>query len=89
MRIGLVSVLCVISAAVGAGLDRYITEVASSPQAQSPETVQTTASAPSERSKEAEVLGDRVRCDVRFGELRLPDSAYRSFFDHCMGNSGG
>ena len=36
-----------------------------------------------------EVLGDRVRCDVRYQELKLPESEYRAFFDRCMGNTGG
>jgi hypothetical protein len=36
-----------------------------------------------------EVLGDKVRCDFRVSELHLPDSAYRSFFDRCMGITAG
>ena len=27
----------------------------------------------------AEVLGDRVRCDVRYTELKIPESEYREF----------
>jgi len=35
-----------------------------------------------------EVLGDRVRCDVRYTELKIPESEYREFFDQCMGYTG-
>jgi hypothetical protein len=40
---------------------------------------------PSLLSKNVEVLGNRVRCDVRYEELKLPESEYRVFFDRCMG----
>ena len=50
------------------------------------ETVQTIKPSASEKKK-VEVLGDRVRCDVRFTELGLPVSEYRSFFDQCMGSA--
>jgi hypothetical protein len=42
---------------------------------------------PASEEKNVEVLGDRVRCDVRYGELHLPESEYRSFFDKCMGSA--
>jgi hypothetical protein len=35
--------------------------------------------------KNVKVLGDRVRCDVRYQELKLPESEYRAFFKRCMG----
>jgi hypothetical protein len=37
---------------------------------------------------EVEVLGNRVRCDNRYQELKIPESEYRAFFDQCMGNMG-
>jgi hypothetical protein len=83
MRLGLVLALCLVSAAFGAGIDHYWTNLGNLLPTKETAAVQT-ASPPSEPNK-AEVLGDRVRCDVRFGELHLPDSAYRSFFDRCMG----
>jgi hypothetical protein len=88
MRIDLVVVLCLISAAMGAGIEHYFVEAAAAPQSKLPEAAETSASAPSGLANDSEVLGDRVRCDVRFGELHLPDSAYRAFFDHCVGKSG-
>jgi hypothetical protein len=32
-----------------------------------------------------EVLGNRVRCDNRYQELKIPESEYRAFFDQCIG----
>ena len=87
MGLILVLVLCVVSAAIGAGIDHYWDHLVPSPGPTQSQAVQT-SSAPAEQSKD-EVLGDRVRCDVRFGELHLPDSAYRSFFDRCMGKPAG
>jgi hypothetical protein len=39
------------------------------------------------QEKKVEVLGDRVRCDVRFTDLGLPVEEYRSFFDRCVGKA--
>jgi hypothetical protein len=36
-----------------------------------------------------EVLGNRVRCDNRYQELKIPESEYREFFDKCMGYTAG
>jgi hypothetical protein len=33
-----------------------------------------------------EVLGDRVRCDVRYQELKIPATEYQSFKRKCMGD---
>ena len=32
-----------------------------------------------------EVLGDRVRCDVRYQELKIAPTEYQSFKRKCMG----
>jgi hypothetical protein len=91
-----VIVLCGVSAAVGAGIDHYWSELSSFTgldwsklssftRANAPETKPTTAD-PSGGGG-VEVLGDRVRCDVRYQELKLPESGYRAFFDKCMGNT--
>ena len=42
-------------------------------------------SVPSLLPKNVKVLGNRVRCDVRYQELKLPESEYRAFFKRCMG----
>jgi hypothetical protein len=90
-----VVVLCGISAAVGAGIDHYWEQLSpltglsdrlpSFLRSSAPQTDQTTAS-PTGAGK-IEVLGDRVKCDVRYTELKLPESEYRTFFDQCMGNT--
>jgi len=33
-----------------------------------------------------EVLGDRVRCDIRYQELKVPATEYQSFKRKCMGD---
>jgi hypothetical protein len=85
MRPVSVIILCVISAAVGAGIDHYWGKLSSFAGFNAPRIEQKTA-APSDRGG-VEVLGDRVRCDVRYQELKLPESEYRTFFDQCMGNT--
>jgi hypothetical protein len=67
-----VCALCVISAAFGAAIDRYLAgaieqggshlQLAVSPKA--------AVAAPAEMN--VEVLGDRVRCDFRYQELKIP-----------------
>jgi hypothetical protein len=85
MRASSVLVACVISGALGAGIDHYWDDLVH--LARSKMQMTQTASPAVEQKKETEVLGDRVRCDVRFGELHLPDEEYRSFFDRCMGHA--
>jgi len=86
--------LCLISAAAGAGIDRYWdrlppladldwSRLPSFTRADAPRTVPAAAGA-----GKVEVLGDRVKCDVRYTELKIPRSEYRAFFDRCMGNTG-
>jgi hypothetical protein len=96
MRSISVITLCVISAAVGAGIDHYWDKLPSftrldwnrlPPFARSnAPTIEQTKVNPSGVGG-VEVLGDRVRCDVRYQELKLPESEYRAFFDKCMGNT--
>ena len=86
--------LCIVSAAVGAGIDHYWNDLSSlagldwgkptsSPRPKASEAKTSTPN-PSITGK-YEVFGDRVRCDVRYQELKLPESEYRAFFDHCLG----
>ena len=94
MRSLSVMVLCIISAAVGAGINHYWdqlsplvepywTKIQSFTQSNAPQTEQQTTS-PSDLGK-VEVLGNRVRCDNRYQELKIPENEYRAFFDQCMG----
>jgi hypothetical protein len=96
MRLIFVMILCIISAAIGAGIDHYWAKLPSGTEAywtkirslagvNAPQIEHTTS--PSGLGK-VEVLGDRVRCDVRYTELKIPESEYRAFFDQCMGNTG-
>jgi hypothetical protein len=85
MRLTLVLVLCVVSSIVAAGIDHYWEDLIRFVQPKQAEAVQTILSAT--QPEGVEVLGDRVRCDVRFTELHLQDSEYRSFFDPCMGSA--
>ena len=73
MRLSLVVALCVISAAIGAGIDHYWDDAVLLLRPKPSETVEATKPSASE-DKKVEVLGDRVRCDVRFTELGLPVS---------------
>jgi hypothetical protein len=86
MRLGLVLASCVISGALGAGIDHYWDDLVLLARSKM-QTTQTASPAVEEQNKQVEVLGDRVKCDVRFGELHLADEEYRSFFDHCMGHA--
>ena len=97
MRPRSVVLLCIISAAVGAGIDHYWdqlsplvepywTKIRSFAGVNPPPTDQKPIS-PSGLSN-VEVLGNRVRCDNRYQELKIPESEYREFFDQCMGNTG-
>ena len=86
-----VCALCIISAAIGAGVDHYLgtmieqglvsgahLERAISPKA---------AVAGSAEMNGAEVLRDRVKCDVRYQELKIPPDEYQSFKRKCMGEN--
>src|SRR2546423_6644322 len=99
MRAISVVALCVISGAAGAGIERYLNKLPSfaepywnklSSFVGKPHSAQTERKTgnPSGASG-VEVLGDRVRCDVRYTELKLPEDQYRAFFDQCMGNTAG
>jgi hypothetical protein len=96
MRFISVVVLSGISAAVGAGIDHYWEQLSplagpywskmrSLTGSNAPQTDRTTASRSG--AGKVEVLGDRVRCDNRYIELKIPESGYRTFFDQCMGTA--
>ncbi|MET0537443.1 MAG: hypothetical protein ABWZ64_05730 [Xanthobacteraceae bacterium] len=89
MRVKTGLVLCLVSGALGAGIDHYWSDLVPlvAPYLQLKSTAVQTAVPASDQKKAEEVLGDRVRCDVRFGELHLPNDEYRSFFDRCMGTA--
>jgi hypothetical protein len=81
-----VCALCIASAVVGAGIDHYLPLVIEqgSPQLERAVSPKAAVAAPAEGN--AEVLGDRVRCDVRYQELKISPDEYQSFKRKCMGD---
>jgi hypothetical protein len=78
--------LCIISTAIGAGTEPYFEksiEQGLSHRLQQAVTPKAAVAAPADAI--AEVLGDRVKCDVRYQELKIPLDEYQSFKRHCMG----
>ena len=80
-----VCALCIISAAVGAGIDHYFAVAIEQggPHLARAVTPKAAVAAPAEM--DVEVLGDRVKCDFRYQELKIPPDEYQSFKRKCMG----
>jgi len=80
------SALCIISAAFGAAIDHYLVGAIeqSGPHLERAVSPQAAVAAPAEQN--VEVLGDRVRCDFRYQELKIPATEYQSFKRKCMGD---
>jgi hypothetical protein len=86
-----VCALCIISAAVGAGLDHYfgvtieqgLVELIRGIHLQRAVSLKAAVAAPS--AMHVEMLGDRVKCDVRYQELKIAPTEYQSFKRKCMG----
>jgi hypothetical protein len=77
---------CVISAALGAAIDHYLAGAIeqSGPHLERAVGPKAAVAAPAEMN--VEVLGDRVRCDIRYQELKIPATEYQSFERKCMGD---
>jgi hypothetical protein len=82
-----VCALCIISAVIGAGIDHYLPLMLEqgSSHLQQAVTPKAAVAGPAVEGN-ADVLGDRVRCDVRYQELKIPESEYQSFKRKCMGD---
>jgi len=80
-----VCALCIVSVAIGAGIDHYFAGVIgqAAPHLQQAVTTKAAVAAPVEMN--VEVLGDRVKCDVRYQELKIPPDEYQAFKRKCMG----
>jgi hypothetical protein len=80
-----VCALCIISAGVGAGIDHYFAAAIeqATPHLERAVSPKAAVAAPAEMN--VEVLGDRVRCDVRYQELKIPPGDYQAFKRKCMG----
>ena len=81
--------LCIISAAFGAAIDHYLSGAIeqSGPHLERALSPQAAVAAPAEQN--VEVLGDRVRCDFRYQQLKIPATEYQSFKHKCMGDKWG
>ena len=80
-----VCALCIASAVVGAGIDHDMPLVIEqgSPHLEQAVSPKAAVAAPAEMN--AEVLGDRVRCGVRYQGLNISPDEYQSFKRKCMG----
>jgi hypothetical protein len=84
--------VCIISAGIGAGIDHYygvaiqqaLVELTQEPHLQEAVSPKAAVAAPADTN--VEVLGDRVKCDVRYQELKIPADQYQSFKRKCMGD---
>jgi hypothetical protein len=87
-----VSALCIISAAMGAGIEPYSeksidqgrTELIRGHPLQQAVDPKAAIAAPA--NVNFDVLGERVKCDVRYQELKIPADEYQSFKRKCMGD---
>ena len=76
---------CAICAAVAAGIYYYSGAMIDQggPQLERAESPKAAVAATADTN--VEVLGDRVRCDVRYQELKIPPTEYQAFKRKCMG----
>jgi hypothetical protein len=78
--------LCILSAAVGAAVESYVRAAIERGGPHLVRAVAPKAANAATEDTNVEVLGDRVRCDVRYTELKIPPSEYQSFKRKCMGD---
>jgi hypothetical protein len=78
--------LCIISAAMGAAVDHYLAVVIEHGGLTLNEQVSLKAAVAAPAEMNVEVLGDRVRCDFRYQELKIPAAEYQLFKRKCMGD---
>jgi hypothetical protein len=86
-----VCAFCIISAGLGAGIDHYfgksieqgLVELIRGRHLEQAVSPKAAVAAPAEAN--AQVLGDRVRCDIRYQELKIPPGEYQLFKRKCMG----
>ena len=81
-----VCALCIASAALGAGIDHYFGVAIEQGGPQLERAVSPKAAVAATAGTNVEVLGDRVRCDVRYQQLKIPPSEYQAFKRKCMGD---
>jgi hypothetical protein len=80
-----VCTLCIVSAVVGAAVDHYFAVAIEQGAPHLQQAVSPKAAVAATAEKNVNVLGDRVRCDVRYQELKISPDEYQSFKRKCMG----
>jgi hypothetical protein len=80
-----VCALCIISAAIGAGIDHHFGPAIEEGGPQLQQAVSPTSAVAAPAEVNVEVLGDRVRCDFRYIELKISPGEYQVFKRRCMG----
>jgi hypothetical protein len=81
-----VCALCIVSAAVGAAVDRHFAVAIEQGAPHLQQAVSSNAAVAAPAEMNVEVLGDRVRCDIRYQELKISPGEYQSFKRKCMGD---
>jgi hypothetical protein len=81
-----VCALCIASAAVGAGIDHYFAVAIEQGAPHLSQAVSPKTAVAATAEMNVEVLGDRVRCDFRYQELKIPPTEYQAFKRKCMGD---
>jgi hypothetical protein len=71
---------------MGAAIDHYLAGVMEQggPHLERAVSPKAAVAAPAEMN--VEVLGDRVRCDVRYQELKISATDYQAFKRKCLGD---
>jgi hypothetical protein len=77
---------CAICAAVAAGIYYYSGATIDQGGPQLERAASPKAAVAATADTNVEVLGDRVRCDVRYQELKIPPTEYQAFNRKCMGD---
>src|SRR6516162_343456 len=80
-----VCALRIVSVAIGAGTDHYFAGAIGQAARHLQQAVTTKAAVAAPVEMNVEVLGDRVKCDVRYQELKIPADEYQAFKRKCMG----
>ena len=84
-----VCALCIISAGLGAGVGHYFGLAFEQGGPHLERAVSPKAAVAALAEMDVEVLGDRVKCDFRYQELKIPPSEYQSLqAQKCMGANG-
>ena len=79
-----VCALCIVSAALGAAVDRFFAVAIEQGAPHLQQAVSSNAAVAAPAEMNVEVLG--VRCDFRYQELKIPPDEYQSFKRKCMGD---